>query len=281
MVLYIIDLFCGAGGFSFGASQAGANIAVAVDSWDKALQVHQANHPKTIHLNMELGGNIKKTTELILSKLPPMKKNDKIHIHASPPCQQLSNINQRRNEEDGLKMVKWTIKFVQQSCFNSYTIEQVNNKHVRDLYNKLNVPFIVCDFSKLGVCQSRCRLIASDCSSLLEKLASIDIPFEPLHKIVGQPIEYISRQFGNIEYKKLYDKNFPYYTIISSFDHYKIYCKNNVYELDTNIAAKLQGFSNDYFNTSAVAKQKLKQMIANAVPTQVGFIIIYILLDKI
>jgi DNA (cytosine-5)-methyltransferase 1 len=58
MTLYIIDLFCGAGGFSFGASQAGAKVAIAVDSWDKALQVHQDNHPKTVHLNMELIKNL-------------------------------------------------------------------------------------------------------------------------------------------------------------------------------------------------------------------------------
>jgi site-specific DNA-cytosine methylase len=282
MTLYIIDLFCGAGGFSFGASQAGAKIAIAVDSWDIAIDVHKHNHPDTIHLNIELGGNVKKTTEFILSHLPLMKKNDKIHIHASPPCQQLSNINTRRNEEDGLKMVKWVVKFCEQSCFDSYTIEQVNNKHVRDLYTKLKIPFIVCDFSKLGVCQSRCRLIASNHSSLLEKLKVIDIPFEPLHKIIGKPIEHISYMYNNIEYKKLYDTKSPFYTTISSFQHYKIYCKNNIYELDINIASKLQGFPNYYFNTTKfVPKQKLKQMIANAVPTQVGFIIVYILLDKI
>ena len=106
-----------------------------------------------------------------------MKKNDKVHVHASPPCQQLSIANTQKNEEDGLKMVKWTLRFVQQPCFNSYTIEQVNNKHVRDLYTKLKVPFILCDFSKLGVCQSRRRLIASNNNTLLDMLHNVDIPF--------------------------------------------------------------------------------------------------------
>ncbi len=280
MVLYVIDLFCGAGGFSTGAKQAGANIAIAIDTWDIALDVHKHNHPTTKHLNIELGGNVKKTTDFILSHLPPMKKNDRIHIHASPPCQQLSTINTRRNEEDGLKMVKWAVKFCEQSCFDSYTIEQVNNKHVRDLYTKLKIPFIVCDFSKLGVCQSRCRLIASNHSSLLEKLKVIEIPFEPLHKIIGKPIEYISRIFGDTEYKKKYDKTLPYYTVISSIYKYKFYCKNNTEYLHPNIMSKLQGFQDNYFNNS-ISQRDLCQMIANAVPTQVGFIIVYILLDKI
>jgi site-specific DNA-cytosine methylase len=283
MVLYVIDLFCGAGGFSTGAKQAGAKIAIAIDTWDIALDVHKQNHPTTKHLNIELGRNVKKTTEFIFSHLPLMKKNDRIHIHASPPCQQLSTINGRRNEEDGLKMVKWVIKFCKQSCFDSYTIEQVNNKHVRDLYTKLNIPFIVCDFSKLGVCQSRCRLIASNHYLLLEKLKKIDIPFEPLHKIVGKPIEYTSYWYNSVEHKKKYDKTMPFYTTISSFHQYKIYCKNNhVHGLDVDIASKLQGFPNNYFKTSkTIAKRNLCQMIANAVPTQVGFIIVYILLDKI
>ena len=72
--MYVIDLFCGAGGFSYGASQSGANIAIVIDTWEDALQVHKDNHSKTIHLNMQLGGNIKKMTEYILSYLPKLKK---------------------------------------------------------------------------------------------------------------------------------------------------------------------------------------------------------------
>ncbi len=74
MTLYIIDLFCGAGGFSTGAAKAGAKIAVAIDSWNIALNVHKQHHPKTIHLNCSLGASIKKTTDTILNLLPRLKK---------------------------------------------------------------------------------------------------------------------------------------------------------------------------------------------------------------
>lgn len=277
MTLYVIDLFCGAGGFSFGASQAdNTRVAIAVDSWDKALKVHQNNHPNTIHLNMELGKNVKKTTEYILSHLPKLKKGDKVHVHASPPCQQLSIINQKKNEEHGLKMVLWTLKFVQQPCFDSYTIEQVNNKHVRDLYNKHEISFILCDFSKLGVCQSRRRLIASNKPSLLEQLSSLNIPFKPLHKILGKPIEAISQSFNGKETIRKYNPKEPYYTIVSCQHMYNIYLKDeNCIKLPLNVSQTLQGFPNKYFDKHSIAD--LKVMIGNAVPCQVGYVICMVL----
>lgn len=42
-----IDLFCGAGGSSWGAQQAGAEIVAAFDMWDTAALVHRANFPGT------------------------------------------------------------------------------------------------------------------------------------------------------------------------------------------------------------------------------------------
>ena len=47
----LIDLFCGAGGFSEGARQAGARVLVGVDSKsEQALQVHAQNHRSTGHV---------------------------------------------------------------------------------------------------------------------------------------------------------------------------------------------------------------------------------------
>ncbi len=281
MTLYVIDLFCGAGGFSFGASQAdNTHVAVAVDAWDKALKVHQDNHPNTIHLNMELGKNIKKTTELILSHLPRLKKGDKVHVHASPPCQQLSIVNQNKNEEVGLKIVLWTLKFVQQSCFDSYTIEQVNNKHVRDLYTRHKIPFILCDFSRLGVCQSRRRLIASHHPTLLKELSSLNIPFKPFHKILGKSVKAISQSFKDKETIRNYDPKEPYYTVVSGVNRYIIYFKHDKsMKLSVDVAKKLQGFPNKYFDMLS-NNTDMGKMIANAVPCQVGYVVCMLLLSN-
>ncbi len=67
-------------------------------------------------------------------------------------------------------MIRWAIKFCKQPYFDSYTIEQVSHPQVRLLYEELKVPFIRCDFSKLGVCQSRRRLIASNDTNLLANI---------------------------------------------------------------------------------------------------------------
>ena len=42
--LQVIDIFCGAGGFSEGFSQAGFNIIMGIDKWEPAVRTHQANH---------------------------------------------------------------------------------------------------------------------------------------------------------------------------------------------------------------------------------------------
>ncbi|MFW6098195.1 MAG: DNA cytosine methyltransferase, partial [Chloroflexota bacterium] len=43
------DLFCGAGGSSQGAADAGAEIFLAVNHWELALETHSANFPETLH----------------------------------------------------------------------------------------------------------------------------------------------------------------------------------------------------------------------------------------
>lgn len=43
MVLKVIDLFCGAGGFSEGFKQAGYEIVLGVDMWEDALKSYEVN----------------------------------------------------------------------------------------------------------------------------------------------------------------------------------------------------------------------------------------------
>ncbi len=49
-----IDLFAGAGGFSTGATMAGARVAWAANHWPAAVQIHAANHPETVHACQDL-----------------------------------------------------------------------------------------------------------------------------------------------------------------------------------------------------------------------------------
>lgn len=49
-----IDLFAGAGGFSTGATMAGAQVVWAANHWPAAVQVHANNHPDTVHVCQDL-----------------------------------------------------------------------------------------------------------------------------------------------------------------------------------------------------------------------------------
>lgn len=49
-LITVTDLFSGAGGSSTGAVQAGAEVRVAVNHWDRAIETHQTNHPNALHI---------------------------------------------------------------------------------------------------------------------------------------------------------------------------------------------------------------------------------------
>ena len=48
------DFFCGCGGWSTGATQAGHRVVFACDNNEGALAAHAANHPDTTHLQANL-----------------------------------------------------------------------------------------------------------------------------------------------------------------------------------------------------------------------------------
>lgn len=49
-----IDLFAGAGGFTDGATRAGASVLWAANHWPVAVETHGRNHPETIHACQDL-----------------------------------------------------------------------------------------------------------------------------------------------------------------------------------------------------------------------------------
>ncbi|WP_419606333.1 DNA cytosine methyltransferase, partial [Thiolapillus sp.] len=50
----VIDLFAGAGGFSTGATMAGARVVWAANHWRSAVIIHKANHPDAVHVCQDL-----------------------------------------------------------------------------------------------------------------------------------------------------------------------------------------------------------------------------------
>lgn len=157
----VVDLFCGAGGFSCGAALSGHRIVLACDDDPEVLEVHRANHPQCVHL----------CATLPVEELP--LPQHKYHIHGSPPCQGLSIARTRsrgleRSEAKsmGLELVDWFLGFAISSNATSWSMEQVAAPQVLRLIEKFRLKhpkrcnYAVFEFCDFGLPQKRRRVIA-------------------------------------------------------------------------------------------------------------------------
>lgn len=157
-----VDLFCGIGGASEGARQAGLKVALAVDSCPKALKAHRKNHQEAMHMCLELP-----------PRAPlPLPTSGRWHLHGSPSCQKLSHANQGVSDDDrrdALGVVRWFIHFALQSKAETWTMEEVAQPAVVELVrefmapgapNRSRVDFEIVKADHFGVPQRRKRLIA-------------------------------------------------------------------------------------------------------------------------
>jgi site-specific DNA-cytosine methylase len=155
-MIAIVDLFCGGGGFSEGAMQAGAVVVLSIDAWHPAVVTHRMNHPNTPCLKFELGGSIEECVALIKMYLPD---GCHFHLHASPPCQALSNASSA-NPADGLGLVDWVLELVEYMKPDSWSLENVLplGKHLK----ARDVPFEKLNSAAFGVPQLRKRVFAGE-----------------------------------------------------------------------------------------------------------------------
>jgi len=160
-MIYVIDLFCGAGGFSQGAVDAGAVVVLAVDHWKVALDVHALNHSDCEHWCRDLGGSQEEfvsDVNVFLKQKGLMGKH--IHVHASPPCQNLSSYTQRFDRKEiGLAMVKWAVEIMDLLRPMTWTLEQVPHLEVISML-RAHGNVAVIDCSEFGISQTRRRVIA-------------------------------------------------------------------------------------------------------------------------
>jgi DNA (cytosine-5)-methyltransferase 1 len=88
--LTVIDLFCGAGGFSQGLKEAGHEIILAIDSDETAVESHELNHPHSEHWLEDVRD---------LNRLPHADA-----VVGSPPCREFSRGNPLRTLDLSLSM---------------------------------------------------------------------------------------------------------------------------------------------------------------------------------
>lgn len=82
----IVDLFCGCGGMSLGFIEAGYDVKLSIDSWDKAVENYSKNFKHKV-LQMDLTEE-KSAVDEVLNINPDM-------IIGGPPCQDFSSAGKR------------------------------------------------------------------------------------------------------------------------------------------------------------------------------------------
>lgn len=186
--LEVFDLYCGAGGFSTGARDAGCRVVFACDSSQEAIETHRRNHPQTRHW----------CTTLPRNDIPFPRDGRRFHVHGSPPCQQFSQINQNGRSETGLanaaEQLEWFIDTAIASGATSWSMENVAQPYVLSIVERKRMQhkgvfsFAVINFEKLGVPQSRIRLIAGSHELIARLLrATEEQPRRSIRSVIPSP----------------------------------------------------------------------------------------------
>lgn len=153
----VVDLFCGIGGFSCGARQAGHHIVLAVDNNKDLLQCHAQNSPDCQHVCTELPAEL------------PLPVSGKWHLHGSPPCTKLSimqPIQPQDEREHAIDLVAWFLNLALTAGATSWTMEQVAHKAVISQLEELKrrhplkADWLCVDAVNYEVPQRRRRVIA-------------------------------------------------------------------------------------------------------------------------
>ena len=182
---YVVDLFCGIGGFSQGASESGHSVVLAVDFDKVLLQCHLENHKMTRHLIMRLGPD---TEDSLMQEIQTaVPHGQPWHLHGSPPCTKLSTLQGSMRQkagrsydddtEEGMRLVTWYLSLVVRLRPTSWSFEQVPMPEICGALRimKTLYPSIV-DFCKrvhfkdYGVGQGRIRTIAGSPSLIASLL---------------------------------------------------------------------------------------------------------------
>ncbi|MEB5952681.1 DNA cytosine methyltransferase [Enterococcus innesii] len=177
-----LDLFAGAGGFSYGMENAGFDVVVAIEYDEKIAKTYKANHPDTIMINKDIR-KVRATPEeegiiddnISISEL--FNGNQVDIIFGGPPCQGFSMAGHRIRKEKPFFLDERNLLFleffrmVKELMPKVFIIENVPGilnydggsvkKQIEDKFSLLgyNVSSKVLSAEKYGVPQKRKRAI--------------------------------------------------------------------------------------------------------------------------
>lgn len=162
----VLDLFCGAGGLSYGFEMAGFNILLGIDNDKKALETFELNHKGA----KSICGDITHIT--YEEHIKPLLNGKEIDvIIGGPPCQGMSLSGPRKFDDPRNKLYLSYIRLVEEIRPKAFVIENVPglvtlfNGQIKDSIIKkftemgYNIQHKILCASDFGVPQSRRRVI--------------------------------------------------------------------------------------------------------------------------
>ncbi|CAM9652263.1 unnamed protein product [Phaeothamnion confervicola] len=284
--LYLIDLFCGCGGFSTGAVQAGAKVLLAVDCWEEALAVHELNHPETTHLNTKLGGDVEEFASGLIGLIESLPSGSRVHLHGSPPCQNLAANNALRDTTEGQVLVDWYLALmdIMIPYVASYTMEQVANPLLYHHIEKYGGRVVA--MKEYGIPQSRRRLFLTNLDlGLIDEFKAPAPTFQQVIDSIGfemeAPMDALtigSNRKTNIPGQSKYH----YYglnrispTVTGQFPKAYSIESGRMRELPIRVFSALQTFPPNY-DFGSYSIKTTRQLIGNSVPPNMAKIIMTI-----
>ena len=159
----IIDLFCGAGGFSKGMERAGFKSVLGVDFWYDAIQTYNRNHKGN--------GLVKSVIDFTDKELLEIKNKFKVTgIIGGPPCQGFSMVGTRKETDARNSLYLQYVRFVNFIQPDFFVLENVKGllslekgffkKDIVDRFTACgyNTNFKVLKASEYGLPQNRERV---------------------------------------------------------------------------------------------------------------------------
>lgn len=176
--LRALDLFAGAGGFSFGMEQAGIEVCAAIEIDSKIANTYVHNHPDSIMINEDIKNvTISENHSLLVNNVKKVTLNNIDIIIGGPPCQGFSSSGYRIRQEkpfldDPRNLLYWEYyRMVKNIRPKVFVIENVpglinhdNGKtydNIKELFQNIgyNVSSEILNAADFGVPQHRKRAI--------------------------------------------------------------------------------------------------------------------------
>ncbi|CAG8486622.1 8075_t:CDS:10 [Diversispora eburnea] len=188
----IADMFCGAGGFSEGARQAGFRVKWGIDKDDSSIETFLYNHHNTTVYNMEIN-------EFMNKKIRNVSHVDV--LLAAPPCQGFTGANTRGNIIDMTTNMILVMNIPQaldilrpkvlvfenvKGFFNRKKSEEIYKLFVNDLLDiGYKIKTKILKATDFGVCQRR------------ERFIMLAVPTESNFPCWPEPTHYINSEVSD------------------------------------------------------------------------------------